>query len=197
MREVSIHMTENGSRDFFDATEEFQKYRMILRTIWNSYLWENPSMRDWDLVDHFDEARPVLFEHLILEKIRRELSAIPASPISVLIVPALTSQDFTLGAPIRISETLHRQVSREWSQAPGYIRKTDMVLRFKDFFDWNQCDYRDLQYFLVEISHSERYPELIGREALMEVNNSAVLAFSGEPTRDELSAYLDNFRPGA
>jgi hypothetical protein len=38
-------------------------------------------------------------------------------------------------------------------------------MHFLQFFDWNQFDYRDLQYYRVSIAHFEKQPHLVGREA--------------------------------
>ena len=41
-------------------------------------------------------------------------------------------------------------------------------MNFTAFFDWCAVDYRDLQYYRVEIAGFDEQPHLVGREALIE-----------------------------
>jgi hypothetical protein len=185
---------EEGKPWFVDATEEFQRYRLMLRNIWNSYVWSDPDLRDWDMVDQFNRLRPVLAESLLGEKLRRMLDVEENAPIASVVVPAQVGIGPRAGrTPIRISETLQTTGSRDWSQPPGTVGQRDMVMLFRDFFDWGLIDYRDFQYFLIEILASVRFPEVIGREALIEVRSARVLVFPGAVTEDELNRALDQF----
>jgi hypothetical protein len=65
-----------------------------------------------------------------------------------------------------------------------------MALTFQDFFDWDELNYRDFQYYLVDIAASSKYPELIGREALLEVSTVRVLAFAGPLTEQVVEVAL-------
>ncbi len=47
-------------------------------------------------------------------------------------------------------------------------------MRFLAFFDWNQLDYRDLQYYHVSIAIFDKHPHLVGREALIERQHARV-----------------------
>jgi hypothetical protein len=66
-----------------------------------------------------------------------------------------------------------------------------MVMLFRDFFDWGLIDYWEFQYFLVEITASVRFPDVIGRQALIEVRSARVLVFPGAVTEDDLNRALD------
>jgi hypothetical protein len=159
----------------FDATEEFQKYRLLLREIWNQYLWSDESLRDWDMVDHFSRIRPLLFSSLLEERLRRKYGLVDGVSFRIFVVPRIPNQNGVPGAPIRISETLAVQVSRDWMEPPSHITGSDIILEFLDFFDWGQAAFRDLQYFLVKIGSSTKYGNLKGREALVQVDHARVL----------------------
>ena len=184
-------MTEDDSVTFIDATEEFQRYRLMLRGIWNSYICTDRDMRDWDMRDRFNEITPALAEKLLGEKLRRRLDVDDIVRLSVFVVPAVNSIGSVGQVPIRISETFEKQTSRNWDQPPMSVAQRDMAMIFRDFFDWDPLGYRDMQYFLVEISASCKFPELIGRDALIEVLYARVLVFPGTVTDDELRDALD------
>ena len=176
---------------FIDVTEQFQRFRSLLQTVWNGYMWQNFD-RDWDTVDHFNTIRSYLIDRLLLDAISRQMDL---AEVSAFVVPRLADRDFLLGAPIRISETLETQGSRDWNQPPVYITKDEMILTFKDFFDWGQCGYRDFHYFLVEIRKSDKYPDLVGREALLEVGYCAVVAVDASCEAKEIQEALKSFWP--
>jgi hypothetical protein len=47
-------------------------------------------------------------------------------------------------------------------------------LRFLDFFDFDQSGFLDFGYYRVAINSSEQHPELVGHEALIEVQYAHV-----------------------
>jgi len=47
-------------------------------------------------------------------------------------------------------------------------------LLFIEYFDWNQMDYIDLRYYRVKIASYAAHSELVGRETLIERQNTAV-----------------------
>ncbi len=181
---------------FVNAKEDMQKYRLVLRHLWNSFLWTEPDFRDWDTVAHFDSIRSTLFDLVAGAVLRRRLELDHESQISILVVPALVDRDFERGAPIRISETFASQTSRNWDEPPMYATRSDMTLRFLDFFDWRVCDYRDLQYYLVQIVESRSYPHLVGREALIDVGDADVLALPTGFEPDSLRLAYESLGPG-
>jgi hypothetical protein len=187
-------MTTENTR-MFDVTEELEQYRQCLRDIWNRYLWSDSAFRDWDMVDHFNAIRPVLLSNLLREKVRRTANLNSHIQPELFVRPSVADQSGLGGAAIRISETAASQVSRDWIQAPSYIRGSDMLLRFIDFFDWDQANFRNLEYFLVAISHSARYPQLVGREALIRTSDARVIVGQPGISLDTLMAEYDQVAP--
>ena len=51
----------------------------------------------------------------------------------------------------------------------------DMELEFVDFFDWGRFGYWDLQYFLVRVAGTVKYPDLIGRDAVLGADSAQVI----------------------
>jgi hypothetical protein len=51
----------------------------------------------------------------------------------------------------------------------------EVVLRFIDFFDWDQIGFHDFEYYLAFIESFTGRPELVGRELLIRVAYSKVV----------------------
>ena len=103
----------------------------------------------------------ILFSALVLSKLEE---AFPWDDIFQKPIPFVQVAPSTVSVPIMIA-----------SSEPG--RRDDPVNRvglgqvemnFIAFFDWNQLDYRDLQYYRVRIARFDTEPHLVGREALIE-----------------------------
>ncbi len=158
---------------FIDATEELQRFRLMLRGIWNSYLYADPEVRDWDMVATFRQCEPFLFDTLFAEKLRRRLKIAETTAVTLLIVPDHQ------GTNIMINCGTERPSSGVWTHPPARIDPTDMTLRFLEFFDWGPLDFRDNELIRVEILASARYPDVVGREALIDAKRVRAVPLSG------------------
>ena len=157
-----------------NVTEDFQQYRLLLRHIWNSFFWADAEIRGWDLVDKFTEVRPALNDSLLMTKLRMKFDVDESKRFRLLVVPTARDADGNRGAPIRISETAAASVSRDWNCPPNYIYESDAVLTFIEFFDFGVCSYRDFRSLLVMIDASAKYPHLVGRQAIIDMDYAEV-----------------------
>lgn len=189
-RNKEVSMADFQKPTFIDATDDFDRFRIALRHVWNSYIWSDRELRDWDMVDNFREIKLLMIERLLKEKLRRRLDVDQSIPLNIFVVPSAHSNVGPGHVAIRISETLNTQTSRDWNQPPDQISSRDMRLAFIDFFDWSWLSIWDLRYFLVEVAASDRYSGLVGRQALIEVNVTRVLVFSGTVTDEIFAAAL-------
>jgi hypothetical protein len=48
------------------------------------------------------------------------------------------------------------------------VGRGESELHFRDYFDWNRMDYRDLLYYRTTIAAFDTQSHLVGREALLE-----------------------------
>jgi hypothetical protein len=55
-----------------------------------------------------------------------------------------------------------------WDDPVKTVSAGKVEMHFRTFFDWNQLDYRDFQYYRVQITAFDDQPHLVGREALIE-----------------------------
>lgn len=89
-----------------------------------------------------------------------------------------------------INGTTARPSSGVWNHPREHIRANDMSLRLIEFFDWGTLDYRDWKLLRVEIAASTAYPDVVGREGLLEVSSVKVLAFADTQLPGSLAAAI-------
>jgi hypothetical protein len=159
-----------------DVTQLFSTYRECVRHLWNTYFRPvaEPS-QDWDLRDEFDTIARGIFSSLVLRAIgvfdgelAPEYSAEPSALPGFRVVPAVEH-----GTPIFINRDLPR--SGYWDHPVSRVRPEEVELHLLRFFDFDELGYRDFRYFEVVIHASTKYPEIVGRSALIEVEHAKVL----------------------
>jgi hypothetical protein len=159
-----------------DVTQLFSTYRECVRHLWNTYFRPvaEPS-QDWDLRDEFDTIACGIFSSLVLRAIgvfegelAPEYSAEPSALSCFRVVPAVEH-----GTPIFINRDLPR--SGYWDHPVSRVRPEEVELHLLRFFDFDKLGYRDFRYFEVVIYASTKYPEIVGRAALIEVEHTRVL----------------------
>ena len=155
-----------------DVTHLFSTYRECVRHLWNTYFRPvaEPT-QNWDLCDEFDIIARGIFSSLVLrpmEVFDHELAPEYAAEPSVLpgfrIVP---------GTPIFINRDLPR--SGYWDHPVSRVRPDEVELHLLRFFDFDQLGYRDFRYFEIVVHASTKYPDIIDRAALIEVEHAKVL----------------------
>ena len=150
-----------------DVSAVFDHYRMSARSVWNTAFWPDPDFRDWDSVERFQEIERILFDQLVLFKLDREypFDDLFRKPISYFrVVPS----ESCCGCPIMIARPTPEVPRGLWDDPVNRVTAGQVEMHFLNFFDWNQLDYRDLQYYRVWIAGFNEQPHLVGREALVE-----------------------------
>jgi hypothetical protein len=153
-----------------DVSGIFDHYRVSARAIWNTAFWPDADFRNWDSIERFDEIQELLFDELVLAKIGKEwpLKNIFRNAIPFFrIIPR--SQ-----APIMIQNPRSETATGYWDHPVNTIEPGQAELQFIAYFDWNRMDYADLRYYRVKIAGFEAHPELVGREALIDREHTAV-----------------------
>jgi len=159
-----------------DITEIMNRYRECTRNLWNIYFLEQISQGDeWDLCDEYEEICSLFFSSLVLRAVdqlsyKKSLAYKSVTePISIFrVVPSAES-----GVPIYINRDV--PCTGYWDYPLSIIKPSDVDLRFIDFFDFDRKGFRDFQYCRVRIVGSDTYPEIIGRDALLESNNVKII----------------------
>ena len=159
-----------------DVTHLFSAYRECVRHLWNTYFRPvaEPA-QNWDLCDEFDTIARGIFSSLVLRpldvfdhELAAEYSANPSVLPGFCIVPAVEH-----GTSISINRDLPR--SGYWDHPVSRVRPEEVELQLLRFFDFDTLGYRDYRYFEVLVHASTKYPDIIGRAALIEVQHARVL----------------------
>lgn len=150
-----------------DITERVARFRECARTIWNGYLREFlQSSRAFDVLDQFNEIERRLFYLLVLQEAPPALSnATGPFPIPCLRLQPASSG----GAPILV-ERPSSDGNRYWDDPLCHIGATDLDLRLVGFFDWDEYGFRDYRFYLARIVGSAQHPQVVGRDALLDVS---------------------------
>ena len=150
-----------------EITQILNAYRECVRHLWNSYyqplaLAENK--QNWELEEKFGEIEKDIFSSLVLnhvyghpwEQAKEEYDYL------VLKIDAVRS-------PIMISAG---EGTGRWDQEPEYAERDDFEFYLMGFWNWWVLGFREYNIYHVRISASSKYPELIGRQALIPVSEA-------------------------
>jgi hypothetical protein len=77
------------------------------------------------------------------------------------------------GIRILINRDMPR--SGYWDHPVSVVQQNELELQLLRFFDFDQLGVRDFRYYEVLISASAKYPEIVGRVALVEVQDAKVV----------------------
>jgi hypothetical protein len=158
-----------------DVTSVTNTYRECVRHLWNTYFCALADV-DWDLRDHFNEIALNLFRALVLRSLDRgdvELTPdhwMPVKPLMFL----------RIDVDVRSSIMINRETNGGyWDHPIAEVEKGDMEMAFLQFFDWSLLEQRDWAYYRVRIVSSERYPEVVGKDALVPVGVGVRVFYEG------------------
>jgi hypothetical protein len=153
-----------------DVTALLDAYRECARHLWNTYFHADAkATQDWDIRDQFLDVAVLLLRSLVLSKVGRDdIPLLPdyrgdQAPISAFhVVVGVRSEVMVARAG----------VGGYWDDPLRALEPNDCELRFIQFFDWDHLGVRDFAFYRVRIVASDRYPHLIGRDALLPVGAS-------------------------
>lgn len=147
-----------------------QRYRQVLRHIWNSCIWVDPKLRTWDSVYSFRDLKLPLFRALV------------ADPLDIQANDHIFGAGFEIapnaadGIPVlRINSRAPSEPDEGiWEMMTGPFKANDVRLRLIDLFDWNPLGYIDLRYYVVMIEALNKQPDRVGQHALVDTAEAAV-----------------------
>jgi hypothetical protein len=144
-----------------DIDELICRFRIASRELYNNFFMvANPYENDgWDFEQRFSDVEDLLFRKLVLEP--ASINGSKYGDLQSMILVQLRRGEF---APIRLNREIK---SGYWDYPISEVTK-DANLFFLEFFDWDQLDYRDNQYVLVQVDHWPSHPETVGKRALIE-----------------------------
>lgn len=154
-----------------DVTSRILTYREAARGLWNTYLRKELQRAvDFEALARFRAICDALFEELVLGPLGVAEFERPreGEPYSFLKVHPKAPD-----VPIRIRRP-SADGNRYWDDPVTRLRAKGLLLRFVEFYDFDDFGFIDLQFFLVRVDECEEHPHLIGREALVEVRHGLV-----------------------
>jgi hypothetical protein len=148
-----------------DVTPLMNAYRDCVRHLWNTYFQRDAeSEQDWDLRDEFNAVAAQLFRALILWKVQREETEVqpdeqePRAPLGFLHVVVEPRSEIMIN---------RQTASGYWDYPMTVVEREDLDLRFLQYFDWDVLGFRDFAYYRVRIVGSTKYPQVVGKDALV------------------------------
>lgn len=139
----------------------FQKYRETARHLRN--VAYTPTVEhDYEIIESFEEVCVLLFTHLVVDMLGIERSkcnwlAEPAKCFELVssadILPIMINRDGQSGY---------------WDNPIKAVNRGELTLNFMDYFDWNSMDQIDFRYYRARITDSNKYPQLVGYDVLIE-----------------------------
>ncbi len=154
-----------------DISSIFDHYRIAARTLWNVGFWADTDFRNWDSVEQFDEIQKILFRELVLRKVGREW---PVQHIFEKTIPFFSLIPSIKPTPIMIQNPRPDKPRGYWDHPVNRVDPEGVEIHFLGYFDWNRLDYADFRYYQGVIARFDTHPDLVGREALIERENTAV-----------------------
>ena len=159
-----------------DISNIFNHYRVSARAIWNTAFWPDPDFRNWDSIDRFHEIEKLLFDELVLAKIDREW---PPHELFQAAIPFFHIVPSGAGMRIMIQNPRSERATGYWDHPVDVALRGEAELLFIAYFDWDQMNYIDLRYYRVKIASFDAHPEVVGRDALIDCQNTAVHLVNG------------------
>jgi hypothetical protein len=142
---------------------EIAIYREAVRHLWNTAFANlEETLRFGICAEWFEEIECLLFRSIICEPRNVNFIGKFGSPIVQLTVASEISKDI----PVLVNRSTPS--SGYWDAPVKAILSTDATFVFICFFDWDDYSQRDLRYYRVRITRCDSFPDLIGRDALIE-----------------------------
>jgi hypothetical protein len=142
---------------------EIAIYREAVRHLWNtSFAKLDENLRFGICAEWFEEIERLLFRSIVCEPLNVNFSGKFGNPIAQLTVASEISKDI----PILVNRSTPS--TGYWDAPVKSILSTDATFVFICFFDWDDYFQKDLRYYRVRISKCDTFPDLIGRDALIE-----------------------------
>ena len=148
------------------------RFRVASRELYNNHFRIDEPYKNngWDSEERFPAVEAVLFTKMVLEP-----ASLPDSEYGRHNPAILVELSVGKDAPLMVNREVH---SGYWDDPVDRVTK-DARLLFIKFFDWDQLDYRNNQYVLVQIDLWPSHPETVGKQALIESTHVRFAKASG------------------
>ena len=175
-----------------DVTDIVQRYRQALCYVWNSCIWTDHALRNWDSVDSFRLTKLPLFQALVATALDIERSDLFGKGFEL----APKIDGIGIIPQIQVNSRRPSEPSAgTWLPISGSFKSGDLSLTLVDLFDWSPLGYIDLRYYVALIDASAPHPDLAGQHALIDVMHASVFWNDDERVGEEPDTSGDICRP--
>ncbi len=156
-----------------DITALMLQYRACCLAIWNDHCQALPApVNHWDRLDAFDDITVKLFNMMVLSNVDNILD-IDKSPSYMENLNVLPELRVRINAPVAIARSKEHS---PWDHPVTVVDDEQTDFRFVDFFDFNRQGLLRFEFYRVRIVSSIDHPEVIGHDALLNVEDCRVEA---------------------
>lgn len=142
---------------------EIAIYREAVRHLWNTaFLKLEETLRFGICAEWFEEIERLLFLSIVCEPLNIDFDGKFGNPIAQLTVTSVVPKDI----PVLVNRSTPS--TGYWDAPVKSILSTDVTFVFICFFDWDDYSQRDLRYYRARITKCDSFPDLVGRDALIE-----------------------------
>jgi hypothetical protein len=160
-----------------DITDRMYAYRECARVLWNmGFRTDAVPDLDFDAVDAYRDVCRRLFNAIVLEPIGA-IARVPTGRREPFIGLQISPRFDPVPAMIRrpTDQGIY------WDDPVKELKTQGLSLVFIDFYDFDDFGYIDLRYYLVRVLRCGDHPELVGRDALIDVRHAEVHHDPTEP----------------
>jgi hypothetical protein len=156
-----------------DVTSGMERTVQALQHLWNEYFYVGDDMTLYarEVEALFEQIESGLLGALVLFEIDRLgfMNNYRRQPLPFLVVsPQARGTRLLVERPASDG-------NRYWDAFDGDIAPGDAVLHFIGWFDWDRFTRRTFEYYRVHVAEFALRPEFVGREALIERSEAAVM----------------------
>jgi hypothetical protein len=152
-----------------DFSELLNSYRDCVRHLWNTYFSHDACQNsDWELHESFIDISDKLFRTLVIYKIGNLFGnySSDTEELSIKVVPKGE-------CPILINRDI--PATGYWDDPIKCVKESEVNMKLIGCFDWDDLGFREFEFYRVRITASEKYPHLIGRDALVKPMHIRIL----------------------
>ena len=153
-----------------NITKDIQRYREVVRHLWNSCLVNCVEQSPGATYESFGRICEELFDVLILEAHGSEESAERLNVAgfkTIRVVPAIKES-----VPLIVNRS--NPSGTYWDDSVK-LKPDDCELLFIGFFDWDRHNTIEMRYLRVLVASCAAEPRVVGRHALIEMLYSEVV----------------------
>jgi len=156
-----------------NVTEMVQRYRQALRFVWNSCIWVDEGLRNWESVYSWRELKIPLFKTLIADPLGLQTGETMFGPTFQVVPNSMFVEGFPeIAVDTRPPDT---QDGAVWRSVKGPFKSDQVRLTLLDIADFTPMGYIDLRFYVVLVDYFQPDQSSVGHRALVDVTFADVL----------------------